>query len=100
MSSSGAAPLRIATIVGFVLSLLSLLIALVYLILKLVFWDTFAAGTMPILLGVFVFSSVQLFFIGLLGEYVMSINARVIHRPLVIEETRLNFDKPDKSADR
>ncbi len=92
--------LRIATIVGFVLSLLSLLIALVYLILKLVFWDTFAAGTMPILLGVFVFSSVQLFFIGLLGEYVMSINARVIHRPLVIEETRLNFDKPDKSADR
>ncbi|QWT52122.1 glycosyltransferase family 2 protein [Eubacterium sp. MSJ-33] len=87
------AGLRIATIMGFVMSGLSLVVALVYLILKLVNWDSFSAGTAPILLAVCVLGSVQLFFIGLMGEYVLSINKRMMHRPLVIEEERLNFDE-------
>lgn len=62
------------------------------MILKLVYWDSFSAGTTPILLAVCVLGSVQLFFIGLMGEYVLSINKRMMHRPLVIEEERLNFE--------
>ena len=84
--------MRIATIAGFVLSGISVVVALVYLIMKLIFWDRFVAGMTPILLGIFIFGSIQLFFIGLLGEYIMNINSRVTHRPLVIEEERLNFD--------
>ena len=85
--------LRLATMTGFLFSALSLLTAFVYLIMKLALWDTFNAGMAPILIGVFVGSSVQLFFIGLLGEYILSINSRVIKRPVVIEEKRVNFDK-------
>ena len=84
--------LRLATFFGAFLSLLSLVLALIYLILKLVYWDRFAAGMTPILLGVFILGSVQIFFIGLLGEYIMNINTRVMTRPLVIEEERINFD--------
>lgn len=84
--------MRIATILGFILSGASIVVALIYLIMKLVFWDRFVAGMTPILLGIFVFGSIQLFFIGLLGEYIMNINSRVTHRPLVIEEERVNFD--------
>lgn len=84
--------LRIATIIGFAFSIISLLIAFVYLVLKLVFWDRFIAGTIPILLIVAILGSAQLFFIGLMGEYILSINKRVMNRPLVIEEERLNFD--------
>jgi len=83
--------LRIATIGGFVFSIMGFLVALIYLIMKLVFWKNFSAGTAPILIGVFLFGSVQLFITGLLGEYVMSINTRIMNRPLVIEEKRLNF---------
>ncbi|WP_455534958.1 glycosyltransferase family 2 protein [Roseburia inulinivorans] len=85
--------LRIATIIGFGLSAISLVVALIYLILKLVFWDRFVAGTIPILLAVCILGSVQIFFIGLLGEYVLSINKRIMKRPLVIEEERINFEK-------
>jgi glycosyltransferase involved in cell wall biosynthesis len=83
--------LRFATILGFIFSGMSMLIALIYLILKLIYWDTFPMGTAPILIGVFLIGSVQLFFIGLLGEYIMNINTRIMKRPLVIEEQRLNF---------
>lgn len=85
--------LRIATIIGFMFSAASLLVAVIYLVLKLLFWDRFVAGTIPILLAVCILGSIQLFFIGLLGEYVLSINKRVMKRPLVIEEERLNFDE-------
>jgi glycosyltransferase involved in cell wall biosynthesis len=85
--------LRVATIGGFILSGLSILAALVYLIMKFVWWDRFPAGNIPILLAVLVLGSVQIFFIGLLGEYILSINTRVINRPLVIEEERVNFDE-------
>lgn len=91
--------LRIATIIGFIFSTISLIVALVYLILKLIFWDRFIAGTIPILLAVCILGSAQLFFIGLVGEYIMSMNKRIMNRPLVIEEERLNFteEQEDKT---
>ncbi len=91
--TSYTSSLRIATFTGFVVALLSFIAGIVYLVLKIVNWYTFDAGQAPILLSVFFFGGVQLIFLGLLGEYVMSINTRVINRPLVIEEERLNFPK-------
>ena len=85
--------LRIATIAGFILSGLSFLVSVIYLILKLVYWDQFSAGTAPILIGVFFMGSVQLFFIGLVGEYILNMNKRLMNRPLVIEEERIGFDE-------
>ncbi len=85
--------LRLATFAGAILSFISFLIAIIYLVLKLIYWDRFPAGTTPILIGIFLFGSVQLFFTGLLGEYIMCINNRVMNRPLVVEEERLNFEK-------
>ena len=93
------AGLRLATIVGFIMSAISLVGAFVYLILKLLYWDRFVAGMTPILLAVCILGSVQLFFIGFLGEYVLSINKRMMKRPLVIEEERINFDK-DKTGNK
>lgn len=83
--------LRLATIIGFIFSFLSLLTALGYLILKLLNWEDFSAGTVPILIGVFMFGSIQLFFIGFIGEYIMNMNTRIMNRPLVVERKRLNF---------
>lgn len=85
--------LRLATLLGFLSSGISLLIALIYLIMKLVNWNNFQAGNTPLILGVYVIGSVQLFFIGLLGEYILNINTRVINRPLVVEEKRINFEE-------
>jgi glycosyltransferase involved in cell wall biosynthesis len=84
--------LRLATIAGFIFSALCMFIAFCYLFAKLIWWDTFPLGTAPMIIGIFFMGSVQLFFIGLLGEYVLSINTRVMHRPLVIEEEKINFD--------
>jgi len=83
--------LRFATFGGFTISVISFLIALFYLVYKLRYWDTFPMGNAPILIGVFFLGGLQMFFIGLLGEYIMSMNTRVINRPLVIEEERINF---------
>jgi glycosyltransferase involved in cell wall biosynthesis len=83
--------LRIATIGGFMTSLVSFIIAIIYLIYKLIQWDTFPLGLAPAVIGVFLLGSLQLFFIGLIGEYVMSINMRLMNRPLVIETERINF---------
>lgn len=85
--------LRIATFGGFFCSALSVLTALVYLILKLCNWYGFEAGMAPVIIGVFLIGGLQLFFIGLLGEYIMNINTRVMNRPLVVEEERINFDE-------
>ena len=88
--------LRFATILGFVMSAVSLMVAVIYLVMKLMFWDRFPAGTTPILLAVCILGSVQLFFIGFLGEYVLNINKRMMKRPLVIEEERLNFKESEE----
>jgi len=84
-------PLRLATFIGFVMSLCSLGIAFIYFIYKLVRWDWFSAGQAPLVIGLFFFSSVQLFFIGIVGEYIGSIHTQVLKRPLVIEKERINF---------
>lgn len=84
-------PLRLAAFCGFALSALSLLLAFVYLILKLLYWDSFPMGTAPILIAVFFFSSMQLFFIGIIGEYLGAVLTQVLHRPMVIEKERINF---------
>ena len=92
ITSHSRVPLRIATMAGFALSGISLGVSLLYLVLKVLFWSEFSMGTAPILIGMFFFASVQLFFIGLLGEYVGAILTHVMKRPLVVERERLNFD--------
>ena len=87
--------MRLATFAGFIIGGLSMVAAIVYLIMKLMFWNRFSAGIAPLLIGVFFLGALQLFFIGFLGEYVLSINTRVLDRPLVVEEERLNFDEED-----
>lgn len=83
--------LRMATFLGFGVAVISSIIAMVYLILKLVLWKNFVAGTAPILIGMFFLGSVILIFLGLIGEYILSINSRLMNRPLVIEEERINL---------
>jgi len=84
-------PLRLAAMLGFLTATLSLLVAVGYLIYKLLFWQDFAVGTAPMVIGLFFFASVQLFFIGILGEYIGAIHTQVLKRPLVVEKERINF---------
>lgn len=88
--------LRMATIFGSFCSAVSMVVAIVYLVMKLMYWDRFVAGMAPMLIGMCFLGSVQIFFIGLVGEYILSINSRVMKRPLVVEEERINFDEEDK----
>jgi len=90
--------LRLATFLGMIIAGLSFFIALIYLILKLIYWDTFVAGTAPILIGMFFLGAVQLIFLGILGEYILSINQRIMDRPLVVEEERLNFHEENETG--
>ena len=84
--------LRMATIIGFTVSFLSLLVALGYLVAKILYWNNFDAGISPLIIGLFFFISVQLFFIGIIGEYIGSIYTHIKNRPLVIEKERINFE--------
>jgi glycosyltransferase involved in cell wall biosynthesis len=84
-------PLRLASFIGFSVAIVSLLVAFVYLIYKIIYWDTFSAGSAPMVIGLFFFSAVQLFFIGIIGEYIGAIHTQVKKRPLVIEKERINF---------
>lgn len=93
VTSYTKAGLRLATIFGSICAVVSMLIAMVYLVMKLIWWDRFPAGMAPMLIGMLFLGSVQIFFIGMVGEYVLSINQRVMHRPLVVEEERLNFEE-------
>jgi glycosyltransferase involved in cell wall biosynthesis len=85
-------PLRLATMLGFAVSFLSLLIAFGYLICKLVYWNSFQLGLAPLEIGLFFFGSVQLFFIGIVGEYIGAIHTQVQKRPHVVELERINFE--------
>ncbi len=85
-------PLRIVTFSGFVCAMLCLLISLIYFVYKLIYWDRFSAGMAPIVLGIFFFSSIQLLFMGLLGEYIGAIHTLVQRRPHVFERERINFE--------
>ena len=84
-------PLRIMTIFGFLISIISLLVACYFLIAKVLFWDSFSVGLSPILIGIFFFGAIQSFFIGILGEYIGSISTKQRKLPLVIEKERINF---------
>ncbi len=92
ITSHSKIPLRLATMAGFALSIVSLLVAIVYLILKLAWWDTFNLGLAPLVIGVYFFGAIQLFFIGMLGEYIGSIHTQVHHRPYTVERERINFE--------
>ena len=83
--------LRIATICGAFISFFSFVIAVIYFVLKLLHWNDMPMGIAPLVIGVFFLGSMQLFFIGFLGEYIMSMNQRIMNRPLVIEEERINW---------
>ena len=87
-------PLRLMTMLGFALACISLLVASGYLVAKLLFWQSFVLGTAPVLIGMFFFGAVQLFFLGLLGEYIGTIQTQVRNLPLVVEAERINFDRP------
>ncbi len=89
--------LRLCTFAGLICGALSFLIGMVYLIAKLIWWYSMDAGMAPVLIGVFFLGAVELFFIGFIGEYIMSINQRVMKRPLVIEEERIGFDKTEQA---
>lgn len=89
--------LRLATFLGAICAAISIIVAIVYLILKLVYWDRFTAGMVPLILLVSFLGSLQLFFIGLMGEYILSMNKRLMNRPLVVEEERINFDDKESA---
>jgi glycosyltransferase involved in cell wall biosynthesis len=84
-------PLRVFTISGFIIAALSLLVSFVYLILKLVFWDSFQLGLSPLIIGLFFFAAIQIFSIGIIGEYIGVILTKITKEPLVIEKERINF---------
>lgn len=88
-------PLRLMAMSGFLLSFLSALVALIYFVAKLLYWDSFQFGTAPILIGIFFFGAIQAFFIGVLGEYIGSIHTQVRNMPLVVEMERVNFEKDE-----
>jgi glycosyltransferase involved in cell wall biosynthesis len=92
LTSYSKAPLRVATMLGFLMSATSFAVAIGYLIFKLLFWNRFPFGQAPLLIGIFFLGSVQLLFIGLIGEYIGAIHTQVHHRPLVIEKERINFE--------
>lgn len=90
-TSHSKLPLRLSVFIGFFSAFISLLVAIIYFFYKLLFWNTFEAGAAPMVIGLFFFSSVQLFFIGIIGEYIGAIHTQVRKRPLVIEKERINF---------
>lgn len=87
-------PLRFAVFCGFALGFISFLVSLGYLLMKLIYWHSFSFGMAPLMIGLFFFASIQLIFIGILGEYIGAIWTQVRRRPLVVEEERINFDSP------
>lgn len=92
ITSHSKIPLRMATFFGFCIGGMSFLLAMGYLVYKLLYWENFQLGTAPLIIGFFFIASVQLFFIGILGEYIGAIHTQVLHRPLVIEKERINFE--------
>lgn len=88
--------LRLATFLGLIIGGCSFIVAIVYLILKLVNWSSFSAGMAPVVIGMFFLGGVQLCFLGFIGEYILSMNKRIMNRPLVVEEERINFDQENR----
>lgn len=91
ITSHSKVPLRLAAMLGFTASILSFVVGMVYLIFKLLFWRWFALGVAPVVIGLFFLGSIQLFFVGVIGEYLGAIHTKVTRRPLVVEKERLGF---------
>ena len=89
-------PLRVMTFVGAFCSLLSFIAGMIYFVMKLLFWSNFGIGMAPMVIGIYFLGSLQLLFLGIIGEYVLNINTRVINRPLVTVEKRINFDEKEE----
>ena len=89
--SHSKVPIRIASILGFLLGCFSILIALYFLVMKLIFWDSFPLGSAPAIIGLFFMFGTLLFFVGVLGEYIGAIHTQVRNRPIVVEKERINF---------
>ncbi len=85
--------LRMMTWIGFIVGIIDVIVAIVYLVLKLTHWNDFAAGNAPMVIGMFLLGAIQLTFMGLMGEYILNINTRTINRPIVVEEKRINFEE-------
>lgn len=85
--------LRLATFLGLIIGGCSFIVAIIYFIMKLINWDGFYAGMAPVVIGMFFLGGVQLCFMGLMGEYILSMNKRIMNRPLVVEEERINFEE-------
>ena len=89
--------LRMATFLGAGIGFGSIVVALVYLVLKIIKWNDFPAGNAPVLIGMCLMGAAQLFFMGFMGEYILNMNERIMNRPLVVEEERINFDQEEKN---
>ena len=89
--------LRMATFLGFAVAAVSFIVAIFYFVIKLLHWDDYSMGTASLAVGLFFLGAVQLVFIGFIGEYILSINQRVMNRPLVIEEMRYHKGKKEES---
>jgi len=98
LTSMSKVPVRVATIAGLVLSGFGFLVAAAYLVAKLLFWQSFPLGQAPLLIGIFLFSSVQILIMGLIGEYVAAIHLRLQRHPWVVEKTRVNFEDEQPAA--
>jgi glycosyltransferase involved in cell wall biosynthesis len=85
-------PLRLATFAGFCMAGLSMLVAMGYIVYKILYWNQFQVGMAPLVIGMFFLGSIQLIFLGIVGEYVGAIYTQVLKRPLVVEKERINFD--------
>lgn len=92
MTNHSRVPLRLATILGFVSAFFSFLVGMFYLIYKLINWNSFVLGSAPVIIGLFFFGAIQLFFLGIVGEYIGALYTQVLNRPLVVEKERINFD--------
>lgn len=99
VTSYTKAGMRIAVFAGMLMALISFIVGLVYLVMKLIYWDRFDAGQAPTIIIVSLMCSILLAFMGFLGEYISAINMRMMHRPLVVEEERINFDKEEEKEE-
>jgi len=98
LTTYSKALMRLAILCGALCSVASILVALYYLVRKLCSWYTFSAGVAPLVIGGFLLFGVMMTFIGIMGEYILTINARVMGRPLVVEDERINFDDTENEV--
>lgn len=92
-------PLRIATFLGTIMSIFSFIIGIVYFIYKLLFWNSFDAGLAPVVIGLFLLGSIQIMFLGIIGEYIGVLMRKITKRPLVVEEEAINFETDNQKDD-